>query len=246
MPSRASNLLSKQSGTRDLASTGKPQIVSKQLLQAMVFDTEFELKMQNTVNNFYAEQESALKKEHLAISEKTQALNDDILAMKKQIDDIKIKTNTVESILEREQELTDQYSSKIGIHKESIASARKYIENLKSRRARVEDDKRAKDMELAETHKHMISSIQASRSKLADLQTVIERTQEERDELWSRFQAKATVQRQSDVESRLGLRKMTSSWKISELRSNLRKRIKAKRLWRWSKRIVSSSLCCVI
>lgn len=246
MPSRASNLLSKRSGTRDLASTGKPQIVSKQLLQAMVFDTEFELKMQNTVNNFYTEQENVLKKEYLALSEKTQALNDDILAMKKQIDDIKIKTNTVESILEREQKLTDQYSSKIGIQKESIASARKYIENLKARRARVEDDKRAKDMELAETHKHMISSIQASRSKLADLQTVIERTQEERDELWSRFQAKATVQRQSDVESRLGLRQMTSSWKISESRSNLRKRIKAKKLWRWSKRIVSSSQCCVI
>lgn len=152
--------------------------------------------------NFYAEQEQSLKIELLELHDSIRHLQDDIFAMHKEVDRLKISTDTVESILDRERCLTDQYSAKIGNEKEAISSAKRYIDNLNDRLIRIDVDKRERNREIAQKHKGLIAAIEAEKAKLAEVQLEIEETQEERDDLWGKFQAKAAIQRQSELESK--------------------------------------------
>lgn len=166
-----------------------------------VTDMAFELKMRHTTNNFYSEQEDVLSNEKLLLSEKTQVLLDEIATMAKLERELEGKIETVSNLLEREQNLSNQYSSNIAATKESIASGEVYIRNMKTKLDNMENEKKKRDEEIAERHKDLTSEVLKTKGILKNLQESIEELQEERDDLWNRWQAKIEIQRQSDAES---------------------------------------------
>lgn len=170
-------------------------------------DVAFELKMRHTTNNFYSEQEECLAAEKLALSEKTQVLRDEIAAMAKLELELETKIMTVANLLEREQALSDQYSANIVSTKEAIASGRVYIKNMRDKIDNMEDEKRRQDYEIAERHKEISIEVEEARKTLAELQESIEEIQEERDDLWNRWQAKLEIQKHSDLESSIELKR---------------------------------------
>lgn len=173
------------------------------MLDAIVQDSELDLKLATTLTDFTREQEHNLKNEKLALSEKTQVLEDEIASMAKLREELQKKISTVLEIFEREQKLSDEFAEKATSTKESIDAASRYIENLKHRLDEVDGARRTVETQVRMKHLELADEICKLENEKKMLRTELDEAIEERDDLMGRWQAKIEIQKQSDIESRL-------------------------------------------
>lgn len=176
-------------------SAGRPQLTT------VAVDAVIDMNMRTLAVDYYSEQYESLTAEVLDMSVRHQSLIDDICSMKAQAADIDAKISTVDNILTREQSLIATYMDKIAVHREAVGSAEMYIRNIRQRIANIDVDRRAKDCEYTDKHRSTTAAIGDLREQLAIVRTEMEESQEERDDLMGKLQAKVAIQRQMDIES---------------------------------------------
>ena len=174
-------------------------------MEALVIDEELELKMMTTLSDFHSDQESSLKAEKLAVSEKTQVLINEISEMNKIQVDLKQKITTVLEILEREQALSNEFAENTGKTREAIESGQRYIENLRERLSAVEYSRQAIIDQQRANHREILAQIESLATTKKAMREALDEAVEERDDLMGRWQAKLEIQKQSDIESTLHL-----------------------------------------
>lgn len=177
----------------------------KAALDAVVADAELQLKLAGVIEEFAQEQEAALRAETLLIAEKTQVLEDEILAMQKLKVELQGKIATVEEIFAREQALSEEFTAKAASTKEAMRAASMYIDNLRNRLASATEAKLAVEQQRRMHRAETDNAVHELRMEISKLKQIVEEEVEERDELLGRWQAKVEIHRQSELESRLYL-----------------------------------------
>lgn len=192
---QTSSLLGKQI-TRQPSS---PQAFT--LKPAEIADLYVDSKIDAAMQAFQRDQETALENERLALATKSQIIEAEIVAMQKLAVELKAKAATVQAILEREQQLSDEFAENAAKTREAIESGNRYVEHLRHRLATAEQARLQTEDNRRLAHRDLGAEIEAMIRDRNSLRNDLDEAVEERDDLVARWQAKMEVQRQSDLES---------------------------------------------